>query len=259
MLAGGQNYYFHEDSLGSVRNITTAGGQTEWTYSYEPFGTARTETKNDTMAPDNTVRFAGELLDADAGLYDLRARMYAPAEGRFLSVDPRPASSETPFEASYAYAAGNPVRFLDPSGLGPVYPRSGDWTWAGVLAAVAARMDNDCIPDHLPPASGAVLQAWIFGYETTCRALRERQRKNICERGAKWAIIGLAAVAGGEELIVGGAILRGVAGELTTVRTLSGWASFFGTTDALGGLAQGTLRGVLGLGLLGVGGWCAAQ
>jgi hypothetical protein len=30
MLAGGQNYYFHEDAVGSVRNITSASGQTEY-------------------------------------------------------------------------------------------------------------------------------------------------------------------------------------------------------------------------------------
>jgi RHS repeat-associated protein len=120
MLAGGNNYYFHTDGFGSIRNLTSQSGQTEWTYSYEPFGPARTETKNEPMAPDNTARFGGELVDTDSGLYDLRARTYDPANGRFLSLDPRGGSLTSPTEGSYVYAMDDPTMYADPSGRGAI-------------------------------------------------------------------------------------------------------------------------------------------
>ncbi len=135
MLAGGHNYYFHDDALGSVRNVTSASGQTEWSYSYEPFGTARTESKEDSMAPDEPVRFAGEMLDADSALYDLRARMYAPSTGSFLSIDPRPAPQDEPTYSTYAYAADNPTTYADPSGLGRVWL---DWKLVKDAACTAS-------------------------------------------------------------------------------------------------------------------------
>jgi RHS repeat-associated protein len=109
MLTAGQNYYFHGDAVGSIRNLTSSTAQTEWTYSYEPFGVARTETKNDSMAPDNPMRFAGELLDSEPPLYDLRARPYESASGRFLELDRRQPRQTAPYEASYVYALNNPT------------------------------------------------------------------------------------------------------------------------------------------------------
>jgi RHS repeat-associated protein len=168
MLAAGLSYYYHADAIGSIRNVTSASAQTEWTYSYEPFGAARTETKNDPMAPDNTARFASELLDPDSGLYDLRAREYDPAAGRFLSRDPRPASTSNGAESSYAYALNNPVAYIDPSGLGAVW----------VLDRIRRLKDSFCgsssavIPLTFAIAgaviSPVILQFWLLGYLLAC-------------------------------------------------------------------------------------------
>jgi RHS repeat-associated protein len=51
------------------------------------------------------------LIDADTGLYYLRARYYDPEIGRFLGQDPIPAVN------LYAYVGNNPVNYVDPSGL----------------------------------------------------------------------------------------------------------------------------------------------
>ncbi|MGH2706334.1 MAG: RHS repeat-associated core domain-containing protein [Actinomycetota bacterium] len=80
------SFYYHHDRIGSVRNLTSSSGATEWSYAYEPFGTARSEVKVDPAAPANPMRFAGEALD-DTGLYHLRARQHDPKTGRFLSLD----------------------------------------------------------------------------------------------------------------------------------------------------------------------------
>ena len=105
----------HYDGLGSVVNLTSSTGVTQWTYAYLPYGGVRTETKNQNQAPANVLRFTGQVLDP-TGLYQLRARSYDPATGRFISTDPAAAGPTDPYVSAYAYVSGNPVRYTDPSG-----------------------------------------------------------------------------------------------------------------------------------------------
>jgi RHS repeat-associated protein len=115
MLSGGGTYYYGYDVLGSVANVTSSTGTTEWTDSYEPFGALRAEVQNDPSAPPNEMKFAGELADP-TGLYYLRARQYDALTGRFLTLDPADSSSDQPLLSSYAYAADRPTVMGDPTG-----------------------------------------------------------------------------------------------------------------------------------------------
>jgi RHS repeat-associated protein len=117
MNTGGANYYYHHDGLGSVANLTSATGAAQWTYTNEPFGNLRTETKNNTKAPANLMRFTGELFDADTGLYHLRARQYDPSNGRFLTLDPLGAQLANPCVSPYLYVSNQPTVAVDPTGL----------------------------------------------------------------------------------------------------------------------------------------------
>jgi RHS repeat-associated protein len=105
--AAGQSSYLHRDAIGSVTNVTSATGDAEWTYAYEPFGATRTETQNDPNAAANPVRFASEYLDP-TGLYHLRARQYDSNTGRFTSTDPLPWLISRPYLSSYVYADDRP-------------------------------------------------------------------------------------------------------------------------------------------------------
>jgi len=182
MLAGGQHYYFHPDSVGSTINVTSSSGQTEWTYSYEPFGSAQTETKNDPMAPDNPNRFAGELLDTDTGLYDLRARVYDPANGRFGSLDPRPVSQASPYEGSYVYALNNPTTWVDPSGLKAAWAdgqtqgqRALDWLTNLVTNLKSGLCGTSLtIPLTLAVLNPLIAGYWLMGYMLTCTKAIQR-------------------------------------------------------------------------------------
>jgi RHS repeat-associated protein len=107
--------YYDYDNLGSVANLTSATGVTQWTYAYEPFGTTRTETQNDASAPQNPLKFTGELLDG-TGLYYLRARHYDSATGRFLQPDPVDVTSSSQALSRFVYVADRPTLFVDPSG-----------------------------------------------------------------------------------------------------------------------------------------------
>ncbi len=108
------SYYLH-DGLGSVTNLTSSSGATQWTWSYEPFGSIRTETKASGNQPDSLMRFTGEYSDP-TGLYHLRARQYDPASGRFLSQDPFPATRWSSHSSAYTYTRNRPTAYVDPSG-----------------------------------------------------------------------------------------------------------------------------------------------
>jgi RHS repeat-associated protein len=118
------SFYYHYDGLGSVVNVTNATGVKQWTYNYDPYGSARTTTQNATGAPTNPLRYTGEYLDT-TGLYNLRARQYDPATGRFLETDPAPAGPRAPYSADYVYGDDDPTVTVDPSGetaINPVHP-----------------------------------------------------------------------------------------------------------------------------------------
>lgn len=124
MNAGGAANYFHHDDLGSTTAITNQTGATQWTYTYDPYGAERTTVKVDTSAADNVAHFGGQLLDPETGLYDLRARIYDPSTGRFLSSDPLSEDHGEPALGDSLYVGGRPTVLTDPSGASP-----DGWGW----------------------------------------------------------------------------------------------------------------------------------
>jgi RHS repeat-associated protein len=115
LTSGGTTSSYHYDPLGSVANVTSANGVSQWTYAYEPFGALRGETQDDPAAPQNPMKFAGEQIDPTA-LYYLRARQYDPPYGRFLRTDPVPPRHAEPSSSAYEYVGSRPTRYVDPSG-----------------------------------------------------------------------------------------------------------------------------------------------
>jgi RHS repeat-associated protein len=106
--------YFHTDALGSTRLLTDDTTQATDRYSYTGYGVL-TEASG---SSDNEHLYAGERLQEDTGDYDLRARYYDPASGRFLSRDPFPGLLEQPILLHpYLYGSADPINNIDPSGL----------------------------------------------------------------------------------------------------------------------------------------------
>ena len=137
--SGGAPSYLEYDGLGSVVNLTSSTGVTQWTYAYLPFGGVRTETKNQNQAPANVLRFSGEVLDP-TGLYQLRARSYDPTTGRFISTDPAAAGPTDPYVSAYAYVNGNPIRWVDPSGRESQAPAGTMGQTTGTCFAISAQV-----------------------------------------------------------------------------------------------------------------------
>ncbi|MDP9440900.1 MAG: RHS repeat-associated core domain-containing protein [Actinomycetota bacterium] len=126
----GSPYYYLFDVLGSVVAITDATGAVTNRYSYDPFGVT-TETKFGTANLFNPWRYASGYQDTSTGLYKFGARYYDPNLGRWTQTDPAGAGHP------YLYAAGNPVNFVDPSGLVDVAGIDIDKFGAAVSAAFA--------------------------------------------------------------------------------------------------------------------------
>jgi RHS repeat-associated protein len=60
----------------------------------------------------NPWRYTGQYQDTTTGLYKMGARYYQPELGRWTQRDPSGLDGN-----AYAYVAGNPVNFVDPTGL----------------------------------------------------------------------------------------------------------------------------------------------
>jgi RHS repeat-associated protein len=104
-------------SHSAVQLRSSAASAPAGTYDYDAFGNLQNGQTLSTVAAQNPVRYAGQLYDPATGLYDMRARMYDPLTGTFLSADPL---DGTPNASTYGYADNNPLAYVDPSGMGPI-------------------------------------------------------------------------------------------------------------------------------------------
>jgi RHS repeat-associated protein/uncharacterized repeat protein (TIGR01451 family) len=85
MLNGGpQTRYYVQDAHGNVTGLTDTAGAVTDTYDYDAWGNV----VSSSGVTVNTRLFAGEELDPDVGLINLRARQYNPSTGRFFTLDP---------------------------------------------------------------------------------------------------------------------------------------------------------------------------
>jgi RHS repeat-associated protein len=110
-----QQFYYHPDHLGSSSYITNLDGEVVQHVEYVPFGEVFLEEKN---AKWNTpYLFTSKELDRETGLYYFGARYQDPKLGIFISVDPL--AEKFVGYSSYNYAFNNPIRFTDPTGMGP--------------------------------------------------------------------------------------------------------------------------------------------
>jgi RHS repeat-associated protein len=122
---GGQWAYYATDALGSVRQIVDANGQVVFYQSYEPYGKVLVSSGT----AESNYGYAGEWTDAYIKLIYLRSRYYAPTTGRFLTKDVWQGDYTRPLSLNaWNYVAGNPVNYIDPSGM--IYNRSAAVSYA---------------------------------------------------------------------------------------------------------------------------------
>jgi RHS repeat-associated protein len=125
--------YYHQDHLGSSGSMTDAEGGLIQESVFYPFGVTRNEWRFPGI--QDPYQFAQKERDRESGLDYLEARYLASTVARFLSVDSKYLHPDALADDALlafvaqpgylnlcAYALNNPVRYIDPSGLGP-------WSW----------------------------------------------------------------------------------------------------------------------------------
>ncbi|MCP4003492.1 MAG: RHS repeat-associated core domain-containing protein, partial [bacterium] len=116
----GEVAHYSLDHLGTPRLITTDTGEVKSLHKYFPFGEEATLANQDR----HPMKFTGHERDFFAAgesddLDYMHARYCSPHLSRFMSVDPINSSDPSSPQSfnRYAYARGNPIKFVDPSGL----------------------------------------------------------------------------------------------------------------------------------------------
>ncbi len=105
-------FFYHYDAMGNTMAITDSKGALAAAYDYEPYGKIRARLDEVTH---NRFTFGGAygVMDEGDGLYAFERRFYHSDSGRFIQSDPLGLAGGG---NDYAFAAGNPLLYIDPEG-----------------------------------------------------------------------------------------------------------------------------------------------
>ncbi len=118
----------------------------------------------------NPFLFQGQQFDPASNTYYLRARNYAPTDGRFLSPDPFDGKDADPISLHrYLYASNDPVNRIDPGGRE-------DLASLSIGEAESATLDGI--------NTGAIQGAKAFAKDAIGEAVDAESPQAIAERGA---------------------------------------------------------------------------
>ncbi len=109
---GGATSFHHYDALGSTMQLTDASQSPTDSYLYRAFG-EQSVLSGASPNPFTWVGRLGYYRQPDTSDYWVRARVYGPARGRWVSRDPALEGSNW-----HVYVGNAPVEQSDPSGLG---------------------------------------------------------------------------------------------------------------------------------------------
>ena len=145
---------YHFNHRGDTLALTNASQTITESYGCSPHGV----TAASIGVSGNPFRFIGQagVMDEGNGLHFMRARYFERGTDRFLSKDVITGTAGKPESLNrYAYAAGNPIINIDPTGLSGESPL---WTYTKWVVAKGA-FESVCI---LPDKSALKLAAFFM-------------------------------------------------------------------------------------------------
>ncbi|WP_409523221.1 RHS repeat-associated core domain-containing protein [Nitrincola sp. MINF-07-Sa-05] len=153
---------FVTDHLGTPMKLIGSDGHLLWTAKPDDWAAIRDEK----AVPDlkQPIRFQGQWLDEETGLYYNRYRFYDPRQGRYITQDPIGLAGGM---NSYAYV-GNPTGWVDPLGLDALKGRdTGSWAQTKAYAKGALSYPSD------------VFRSIITAGSTACESIFTVCAKNV--------------------------------------------------------------------------------
>ena len=115
----GQSAMYVYDGQGNPVSLTTETSGTSYLYEFDPYGGATTtQNSGGTGYPQNPYIYGGGLQDRSTGLIKFGQRWYDPTTGSWVQQDALNAPLDPGNANRCSYAAGNPVNYTDPLGLG---------------------------------------------------------------------------------------------------------------------------------------------
>jgi RHS repeat-associated protein/uncharacterized repeat protein (TIGR01451 family) len=116
VLADDTVHFYHFDEVGNTLLLTDNIGAEVAAYTYTPYGLVGT----DAPGVENLFTFGGQVgvLQLTDSHFLMRQRVYDNHSRQFLTLDPL--RQIDPLKANrYSFVAGNPLRYIDPTGLNP--------------------------------------------------------------------------------------------------------------------------------------------
>jgi len=178
-----EEFYYHQDALGSTIAVTDGDGNVIERYQYDVYGApsffdSNAQSLNSSVI-GNRFLFTGREYLSEMKLYDYRDRIYSAQFGRLLQTD------RLGFGGGdinlYRYVTNNPIKYIDPSGDGV----SDIIDWLLNLFKTTKNPSEPTTPGKpgitTPGAVGGA--AVKIGYGLTCADLYTRWRNCVCENG----------------------------------------------------------------------------
>jgi len=155
-VAGGTRATFTADIQGSIVGSLDANSGTLTKSGYQTYG--------ESGSPNTSFGYTAQRIDPETnGLYYYRARMYMPAWGRFMQVDPIGFQSGNNL---YRYVGNDPLNLADPFGLAGILLSFGGSISAGNGSALITKPDTGQ-PTNAPTGAVASLTATFGGFINT--------------------------------------------------------------------------------------------
>ena len=121
-ISGGMRYYYLKDNQGNNCVVLNQNGVVQQINHYYPYGSLMGEGYNVSSQP---YRYGGKELVTLEGLNlsDFGARWLDSPNGTFTTMDPL--CEDFQHLSPYLYCAGNPIKYIDPSGMEFIYIEDG--------------------------------------------------------------------------------------------------------------------------------------
>ena len=119
-------FYIHADHLNAPRIVVDQNGAKRWRWIAEPFGTTAPETNPDGLGVfTQNLRFPGQYVDAESGLWYNYFRSYDSSKGGYTQSDPIGLAGGS--SSTYTYVDGNPLLAIDPDGRNTAWALYRSW------------------------------------------------------------------------------------------------------------------------------------